>query len=140
MGPVRIAYGTVIPAGMICRRDILEENRLFSAAAGDGPVNRARTRRGCTGASTASCNNLIYIGNIWALQAWYRAVRKRLMSGDAFAAGLPRGARWPGWTSVLEERVKRLEELAGRMPESLELARAERAGAAAGGAGAAAAR
>jgi len=31
VGPVRIAYGTVIPAGTIMRQDILDENQLYAA-------------------------------------------------------------------------------------------------------------
>ncbi len=124
VGPVRIEYGTIVPAGLICRQDLLEGNQQ----AGIRPVDLSQPRPFVRGMYRSIGrivrNNLIYIGNIQALIAWYRNVRKRLMRDDPFAM-----ACWTGalarLESVLEERIKRLGELAGRMPESLRLARAE---------------
>jgi hypothetical protein len=125
VGPVRIAYGTIIPAGTICRQDILQENLLFGAPP-SAPQEPRPVRAGAYRAiNRIVTNNLIYIGNIRALQAWYVFARKRLMAGDAFAA-----AAWEGAVSqiasVLRERIKRLQEIAEKMPRSLEMARVSR--------------
>jgi len=123
VGPARIAYGTVIPAGVICRRDVLEEGTLYAAP----PPNKGvRTFRSgiYRGINRIVKNNLIYIGNLWALRAWYKNVRIRTMSSDIFRRACHKGAL----TQIedgLTERVRRLRELAGKMPYSLENAFSE---------------
>jgi hypothetical protein len=70
-------------------------------------------------------NNLIYIGNIQALQLWYRLVRQRMMTADPFSRACYDGAMGR-IDAVLDERVKRLADLSERMVRSLELARVDR--------------
>ena len=121
VGPARITYGVVLPAGTICRQDVLEENILF--------VPRALASR--SGKFIAGAyrdvrrtlhNNLVYIGNLRALQQWYRFVRTHTMSGDPFLEACFSGAV-RRIESGIDERIKRLRELAGKMPFSLECAR-----------------
>ncbi|MDP2989725.1 MAG: hypothetical protein Q8O57_04075, partial [Kiritimatiellota bacterium] len=69
-------------------------------------------------------NNLIYIGNINALRVWYRDVRATFLRADPFQDACLAGA-YARLASVMHERVQRLEELAGKMPVSLELAKAD---------------
>ncbi len=123
-GPVRIEYGTVIPAGVICRRDLLQENQLFSPAA--SPVREPRNyiQGMYHSINRILANNLIYIGNIWALREWYKCVRRRLMETDPYTEACRTGAL-SRLEAVLEERVRRLKEFAGKMPVSLEKARTE---------------
>jgi hypothetical protein len=123
VGPVRIAYGTVIPAGLICRQDILEERTLFSAppVVKEARVFAVGVYRGIHRIIT---NNLIYIGNLWALKAWYQNARVRTMSADAFSRACHAGAI-AQIEDALKERVKRLKELADKMPSSLKRARIE---------------
>ena len=123
VGPVRVAYGTVIPAGTICRQDILEERRLFAAPAAGSPP-RAFAIGVYRGINRIVQNNLIYIGNLWALRAWYQHVRIGSMSSDLFSRACHAGAL-EQIDGGLKERVKRLKELAEKMPFSLERARAE---------------
>ncbi len=125
VGPVRIAYGTIIPAGTICRQDIAEENQLFGAPPSAPDKPRAFRAGAYRAVNRIVTNNLIYIGNIRALQAWYQHARKRLMCGDAFGEAVYHGAL-AQLDSVLEERIKRLKEIAERMPKSLEMARADK--------------
>lgn len=124
VGPVRIAYGTVVPAGVICRQDILEESRLAAIRAPAQAEPRKFVQGMYRSIDRIARNNLIYIGNIQALIAWYGAVRKRLMQVDQFSQACLIGAL-ARLNSVLEERIKRLAELAGKMPDSLAKARAE---------------
>jgi UDP-N-acetylglucosamine/UDP-N-acetylgalactosamine diphosphorylase len=123
VGPARIAYGTVIPAGMVCRRDILEEGKLFTAP----DVSRepqAFTIGIYGGINRIVKNNLIYIGNLWALRAWYEQIRVRTMSADAFSQACHEGAL-AQINAGLKERLKRLKELADNMTLSLKRARME---------------
>jgi len=124
VGPARIAYGTVIPAGSICREDVLSENRLFVPPAPASGDRRKHSPRVYGSIDRIVTNNLIFIGNIEALKAWYILVRKRWMSGDPFSR-----ACWVGAVSQLEacldERITRLGELAQKMPESLGIGRLE---------------
>jgi bifunctional UDP-N-acetylglucosamine pyrophosphorylase / glucosamine-1-phosphate N-acetyltransferase len=122
VGPARIAYGTVISAGTICRQDILEERTLFSA-----PVTAGTQRVFAAGVYRAIHrtvrNNLIYIGNLWALKAWYASVRIRTMSDDGYRRACHAGAL-AQIEAGLKERIGRLKELAEKMPISLKSARA----------------
>ncbi|MFH0953581.1 MAG: UDP-N-acetylglucosamine pyrophosphorylase [Verrucomicrobiota bacterium] len=123
VGPVRIGYGSVIPAGIIYREDAPEGGMLLYPTPKEG-----KTRPYQLGAyrqiGRIVKNNLIYIGNIRALQVWYRFVRKRLMTRDEFSSATYDGALTQ-IEAVLEERVKRLKELADKMSHSLSIARAE---------------
>jgi bifunctional UDP-N-acetylglucosamine pyrophosphorylase/glucosamine-1-phosphate N-acetyltransferase len=123
VGPSRIAYGTVIPAGMICRQDILDEGMLFipPSAAGESRKFAPGLYRGI---NRIAANNLIYIGNLWALRAWYQHVRVRTMASDVFTRACHAGAL-KRLEEGLTERIERLKELAGKMLFSLERARAE---------------
>ncbi|MDR0842683.1 MAG: UDP-N-acetylglucosamine pyrophosphorylase [Acidobacteriota bacterium] len=121
VGPARIAYGVLLPAGVICRHDVLEENTLFSPRALASGKSRF-----VIGAyrdiQRILHNNLLYIGNLWALREWYRRVRIRTMTGEYFRKACHEGALGK-IESGIDERVKRLKELAGKMPYSLECAR-----------------
>jgi UDP-N-acetylglucosamine/UDP-N-acetylgalactosamine diphosphorylase len=123
VGPSRIAYGTVIPAGTICRRDVLEEGRLFAAPAEskEAHVFAAGVYRGI---NRIVLNNLIYVGNLWALKAWYQCARIRTMSTDAFSRACHAGAL-AQIEKGLKERIKRMRELADKMALSIARPRAE---------------
>ncbi len=153
VGPARIAYGTVIPAGIICRQDILEEGKLYegpslyaahkaieteshyaapshnetqshyAASSHNETQSAAKEVRAFVpgiyrGINRIVKNNLIYIGNLWALKSWYQYVRIRTMSEDIYRKECHAGAL----TQIevgLKERVRRLDELAEKMPHSL---------------------
>jgi hypothetical protein len=123
VGPARIAYGTVISAGTICRQDIVEENTLFSAPAVAG-AQRVFAAGVYRAINRIVKNNLIYIGNLWALKAWYQYIRIRTMSADGYRHACYAGAL-AQIEEGLKERMKRLKELAEKMPLSLKRARAE---------------
>ena len=121
VGPARITFGVVIPAGAICRRDALDENTLFVPRALSGGSVKY-----ISGAyqdiHRILRNNLVYIGNLRALLQWYRLVRTRAMSGDPYLEACRSGAI-RRIESGIDERIKRLKELADKMPFSLECAR-----------------
>ena len=95
VGPVRIAFGTIIPAGTICRRGYPEGRAVLHAGHPAGRTKRVPRRCVSRRSTVIVTNNLIYIGNIRALQAWYR------LSGSSCAA-TPSGqaayeGAWPSW-------------------------------------------
>ena len=115
VGPARIAYGCVIAAGGVCRKDVLEENQLHVASAlaeQTIPYEQGIYKN----IGRVVKNNLIYIGNIRALRAWYENVRV-LFIRDEFDRACHEGAL-DNLDLILKERIKRLEELAGKMEHS----------------------
>jgi hypothetical protein len=62
-------------------------------------------------------NNLTYIGNILALDAWYCAVRAPYMSADPFQKACYVGARMR-FAEILKERFMRLDELMEKVEKS----------------------
>jgi hypothetical protein len=120
VGPSRIGYGTVIPAGAICRQDVLEEGQLFIP-----PPLKPGSRAFASGIYRSIDriveNNLIYIGNLWALKFWYRYARTRTMSSDSFACACHAGAL-KRIEDALEERLKRMREFVSKVRTSLERA------------------
>jgi bifunctional UDP-N-acetylglucosamine pyrophosphorylase/glucosamine-1-phosphate N-acetyltransferase len=123
VGPVRIAFGTVIPAGQICRKDITDEHRLYTAR--PAPDASRGFRVGAYRAiGRIVANNLIYIGNVRALKLWYGFVRKRTMTADPFSRACYEGAL-ERLDAVLDERIRCLGELSEMMVRSLEYASKE---------------
>ena len=124
VGPARIAYGTVVAAGGICRKDLLEENCLHvPSAPAEKTIPFEPGRYGNT--DRILKNNLIYIGNINALKAWYQNVRV-LFIRDEFDQAVFDGAL-KNLDLILDERFQRLEkfiEKAGCSFQGLEESRA----------------
>jgi UDP-N-acetylglucosamine/UDP-N-acetylgalactosamine diphosphorylase len=120
VGPCAIAYGTVIPAGQIWRGDVTEPGRLVAKVAFRSTINQPYDPRVYHGIRRVLRNNLTYIGNILALDLWYRVVRAPFMAGDAFAAACHAGAR-QRLAEILDERMSRLDELAKKVAHSLSI-------------------
>jgi UDP-N-acetylglucosamine/UDP-N-acetylgalactosamine diphosphorylase len=118
VGPARIAFGSVVAAGGICRRDLLEENQLCVPKV---PV--AGTRNYETGVyrkiDRIVESNLAYIGNILALREWYRKIRGRYVAQDKFSLCCFEGAM-QNLDLILAERIKRLGDLAAKMEYSFQ--------------------
>ena len=111
VGPCKIEYGTVIPAGQIWRGDVTEPNRLVAKTGFKHNIDTPYDGRTYSNVLRVARNNLTYIGNILALDAWYRVIRAPFMSGDAFRRACHRGAL-QRIAEILKERVTRLNEFA----------------------------
>ena len=124
VGPARIAYGTLIPAGTICRQDVLVEGQIYVPPPGVLQQAQKDIPGLYRGVGRVVSNNIVYIGNLQALKSWYLHARRRFMWGDAYAASC-----WSGAVGRIEsaigERIRRLGELAQKMPLSLELSQSE---------------
>ncbi len=106
VGPCRLAFGTVIGAGSICRRDEFRPDRLIleGPKTGNFPFTPIYM-----GVKRIVANNVTYIANLMALMQWYTHVRSAFLSDelpDALLEGLKEKLNM-----AIEERVKRLKAL-----------------------------
>lgn len=116
IGPSRIAYGTVVAAGGICRQDSLKENQLHipeHPAPGTIDYEPGVYRR----IDRIVKNNLAYIGNIEALRDWYTHIRS-LFIRDGFDQSVLDGAIH-NLNLIHAERIRRLGAVAGKMEYSV---------------------
>ena len=121
VGPCRLAFGTVIAAGSIYRKDELRPGRLLIGAAprgGSVPFSAGSYPN----IKRVFTNNLIYVANLVALMQWYRYARARFVS-EAFPRELLAGLMEILGRGI-DERVARLRALSQRMPRAMEIYRA----------------
>ena len=107
-GPVRVEFGTVLAAGHVLRKDVLEPGQLVVPAmphAGMFPYES-----GYRSVARVAKNCAIYIGNIAALQVWYQLVRRPLMEKTSHGAACFEGAL-KQLAAVRKERLKRLDDM-----------------------------
>lgn len=115
VGPCRIAFGTVVAAGTICRKDQLQENHMVIE-------NRLPTASIAIKSNAYRNlkhilrNNFIYIGNLYALRQWYLHVRSRFV-GEHFAPLLLEGLLATLGKGI-DERIKQLGRLAEKVESS----------------------
>jgi bifunctional UDP-N-acetylglucosamine pyrophosphorylase / glucosamine-1-phosphate N-acetyltransferase len=116
-GPVRLGFGTVVVAGCILRDDILEDRRLVVV----GPHREAKRRQYIPHAygnlPRVVRNNVIYLANLVALEQWYMWVRQRFFAPQELGMVVFQGAL-ATLVAAKEERIKRLEAMAAKVPES----------------------
>ncbi len=117
VGPVRIAYGTVIVAGTIGCRDVTTEGLLVFGENGGRQRETPYNPRQCGNLDRVGLNNFIYAGNLHALAAWYRHVRAPLTPGDPFAQACLAGALRQ-IDAMAAERAVQLEKLAAKVAVS----------------------
>ena len=120
VGPRRIAYGTVLAAGQICRQDVLTPGLLVRAAAPVRTIEQAYDPRIMGGIDSLVENNLHYLGNLLALDAWWRVVRTAF-ARDTWQRHCHAGALLR-LNEMFDERMKRLDQFAEKVTLSLSLA------------------
>jgi len=107
VGPCRLAFGTTIAAGTICRKDELRPGRLIFGGpprSGNIPYKPGDNRN----VKRILTNNIIYISNLMALMEWYSHVRTQFIS-PGFPDALLEGLK-DKLDSAVSERIKRLKE------------------------------
>ena len=119
VGPVRIGYGTVIAAGTIYRKDFIKGDGLLFAGS---TIKKQRPLYFglYPGIKKIISNNITYIANIIALRRWYIDVRSQFYLANPIEKAIHNGAL-EKIEMVLSERIKRLKEVADKMPRSIEL-------------------
>ena len=129
VGPVRVEYGTVVAAGVVCRKDIPDSGKLVLA--------QGLHRESVEGSSLISnfcpamywsvkgrvISNINYIANLVALKQWYVKVRSMFFGGSAMAEMLYEGVL-DKLDMAIRERIERFKALAEKMPESADRYRA----------------
>jgi len=114
IGPLRIDYGNVVAAGSILREDVDAERQLVVSKSPSAKVVDL-IPRAYPSLSRVVANNIIYIANLIVLEQWYLHVRKMFFEHQEFGQ--------PIFSAILEnlqtskkERVKRLKDMAAKMP------------------------
>jgi UDP-N-acetylglucosamine/UDP-N-acetylgalactosamine diphosphorylase len=129
VGPVRVAYGSVIAAGIVCRKNLLVGGRLLL---GQDSPQRYDDMSGPSvdfypgiywHVKRQVVNNLYFIANLVAFRHWYIKIRSLFFGDDAMAEALHTGAIHK-LDMAIEERMKRFKGLADKMPESVSRYRA----------------
>jgi len=115
VGPCRIAYGTVIAAGSVHRKDQLTADRLVfdgCSRGGSVPYDTGVYRS----VKRQAVSNVIYIANLLALMTWYNHVRRRFIN-EQFPQPL-----YDGLIAVLnlaiDERVKQFNRFCEKLKQS----------------------
>ena len=116
VGPLRVGYGNVIAAGSILRNDLTEENKLVVGKAYTGSITNI-TPNQYSGLSRLVSNNVLYLANLLALEEWYTQVRRDFFREQELGEWIYRGAL-EKLAMAKEERIKRLQAMAAKMPES----------------------
>jgi len=117
VGPVRVAYGTLLPAGTICRKDVLTPGTIHTPQPVP-PSNRPFDSSRFGNIDRIVRNNLIYIGNLHALFAWYQHVRPETMAADIYSRACRQGA-CVRIEQMVNERIKQLQKLVHKLSSSL---------------------
>ena len=110
IGPLRLGYGNVVAAGCVLREDHPESNQLIYPPAGAGCV-KEYVPAAYPGFKRVVENNLLYLANLAALEAWYREVRKPFLEALEFGPLLYAGVM-DQISAARKERNKRLEAMA----------------------------
>ena len=110
VGPVRLGYGNVVAAGSILRKDYPQNNKLIFAPA---PAESVRDFVPAIYPNMGRIveNNILYLANLAALEAWYTQVRRSFFETREFGPLLYAGVM--GQLALArKERLKRLRAMA----------------------------
>ncbi|NWF54299.1 MAG: UDP-N-acetylglucosamine pyrophosphorylase [Syntrophaceae bacterium] len=116
VGPLRMGYGNVVAAGSVLRKDVDMENKLIMGMSHPGMVID-RVPRAFPGLARIVENNILYIANLITLRQWYLQVRNSFFAQQEFGRLVFEGAL-EKLQMAQEERIKRLKDLASKMPVS----------------------
>lgn len=119
VSPVKVGYGALIPAGCAVRRSI-PENRMVGHQTLS--VDTEFDHRLYGGLTPKFSLTREYVGNLRALLAWYAAVRLPSTRNDPLATACLRAAMIQIQAGI-DERIKRLDKIIGKLPESLSIHR-----------------
>jgi bifunctional UDP-N-acetylglucosamine pyrophosphorylase / glucosamine-1-phosphate N-acetyltransferase len=108
VGPCQLAFGTVVAAGTICRKDHLKENHLVMES---GPRSACLPFKpgGYLNLRRILNHNINYVANLIALWHWYRDIRGQFIGPD-FQGELADGLNTT-LKKGISERIKQLEKL-----------------------------
>jgi UDP-N-acetylglucosamine/UDP-N-acetylgalactosamine diphosphorylase len=125
VGPSRVAYGSVVAAGIVCRKDILKEGRLLLGQDmpqryDDAPRSSVKFHPGVYWhVKRQVVNNLHFIAHLIALRHWYVQIRSLFFRGGGILAEALYAGAVEKLDMAIEERTNRFKDLAEKMPESV---------------------
>ncbi|HOS09136.1 MAG TPA: UDP-N-acetylglucosamine pyrophosphorylase [Smithellaceae bacterium] len=115
-GPVQIAYGTVISAGVVCRTDCLKEEMIVSHP--PKPASSKKFYPGLYGdVSHKVASNILYVANLLALRQWYRYVRHGFFVREKYGDDLYAGSQ-KVLENALTERIVQLRIFAKNLEKA----------------------
>lgn len=116
VGPVQVAYGSVVGAGSVIREDILDENMLQVVSPPTDllrPVHHEVYKK----LLPMVAKNITYLANLDALQAWYTFARAPFFARQEFGPLILQGAL-DAIERARAERLTRLAKLAAKLDPS----------------------
>lgn len=117
VGPCAAEFGTVLAAGGILREDMSEAGHLYRAADEGGFRHQAYAPGRIRDPSKKLRANVRFLGNLLALELWYRSYRQVRMKDDPYRARCCAGAL-EVIQSAKEERLRQLGKWIGLLAES----------------------
>ena len=112
VGPLRLGYGNVVAAGSILRQDYPQDNQLiFENAAVPEATRETLFLRPIPAFGRILENNILYLANLKALEAWYTHVRKPFFEAQEFGSLIYDGAM-EQLSLAGKERLQRLKIMA----------------------------
>jgi UDP-N-acetylglucosamine/UDP-N-acetylgalactosamine diphosphorylase len=124
VGPIRIGYGCVTAAGSIIRDDVPEDRQLIIPTARGGGV-KPYLQHSYKNLPRILANNIIYMGNLVALGAWYREVRQPFFQRQELGSLVYAGAL-DKLAVAMKERVQRLKALIAKVADTHPLCNCQR--------------
>jgi hypothetical protein len=121
VGPALIPFGTVVPAGQIWRGEHAKSGQLVVKSSMPRAMAHPFEPKRYKGISGIVRRNLRFIGNLVALDQWYRVIRARYMLSTSCRERCHNGAI-QRLREMLTERLKRFDQFAANIEKSLSLA------------------
>jgi UDP-N-acetylglucosamine/UDP-N-acetylgalactosamine diphosphorylase len=116
VGPLRLGFGNVVAAGCVLRKDVLEDRQLIYGKPRADAITDFSPRT-YPKLSRIAENNFIYLANLAALEQWYIHVRQSFFEEQELGDLVYRGVL-EKLSMAVEERFKRLQEMAGKLAVS----------------------
>jgi hypothetical protein len=117
VGPVKIDFGAVVPAGVICRPNSHGDVVFWSSPA--AVEKKKKITIGTYGDIHRKVeNNITYITNLLALQQWYKYVRREFFIKEKYGDELYAGA-CNVLAEAVAERTKQMNVFAERLKDSV---------------------
>ena len=118
VGPVTIEYGTIVAAGTVVRKDIYKKDSMLL---GSPTIARSMPFHANLYSNLPRIIklNINYIASLIALRSWYINIRSMFIK-NTLENELYKGAVQK-LDAAINERLKQLKKIAGKMPESIEV-------------------
>ncbi len=120
VGPATVPFGTVIPAGQIWRGEHTKPGQLVVSNTVPNSIALPFDPLRYKSIIRIVRSNLRYIGNLIAMDQWYRVVRSRYMLATSCRERCYNGAR-KRLQEMCAERIRQLDNLARNIGRSLAL-------------------